>query len=201
MASIKELLQIRKQIKSKKPDFLRQDHHKKARLKKKWRRPKGLHSKVRLKLHGRARKVSMGYRSPKETRGLHNSGLNQRIVRSAGDLESLDSKKDGIVISSSIGNKKRIAMIKKAKGAGFKILNIRNPDEFVKKIEDNIILKKKVKQDEKKKSEEKKQKKLADKVKEKGAKESKDDKSKVDDKEPKDAEKKKKEKILTQRER
>ncbi|HJN56632.1 MAG: 50S ribosomal protein L32e [Candidatus Woesearchaeota archaeon] len=201
MASIKELLQIRKRIKSKKPDFLRQDHHKKSRLKKKWRRPKGLQSKVRLKLHGRLRKVSSGYRSPRETRCLHKNGLNQKIVRSAGDLESLDSKKDGIVISSALGDKKRIVIIKKAKSSGFDILNIRNPDEFVKKIEDNIQAKKKSKQEKKKKAEEKKQKQLADKVKEKKAEKSKDDKSKTDEKGEKDAKKKEKEKILTQRER
>ena len=114
-------------------------------------------------------------------------------------MESLDSKKDGIVISSALGDKKRIVIIKKAKSSGFDILNIRNPDEFVKKIEDNIQAKKKSKQEKKKKAEEKKQKQLADKVKEKKAEKSKDDKSKTDEKGEKDA--KEKEKILTQRER
>src|SRR3989344_3894619 len=81
MASIKELLDIRKQMKLKKPDFIRQDIRKKARLKIKWRKPRGLDSKIRRKLNGRAKPVSQGYRSPKNVRGLHKRGLQQSIIR------------------------------------------------------------------------------------------------------------------------
>ena len=38
-----KMLKLKKEIKKKMPKFLRQDGHKKARLEKKWRRPKGLH--------------------------------------------------------------------------------------------------------------------------------------------------------------
>ena len=62
MMSIKELLELRKQIKNKKPDFIRQDAHKKKKLGKKWRKARGLHSKIRLKLRGRGKFVSNGYR-------------------------------------------------------------------------------------------------------------------------------------------
>ena len=53
---LKEELELRKKIKSKKPDFIRQDFHKK-RLKKKWKRPRGLHSKVRLMLKDKPKKI------------------------------------------------------------------------------------------------------------------------------------------------
>ena len=187
MSSIKELLELRKQIKGKKPDFIRQDAHKKKRLGKKWRRPKGLHSKIRLKLRGRGKRVSAGYRSPRKIRNVHKSGLKQCIVSSIRDLENLDAQKNCLIISSSLGTKKKIIILKKAKENGFNILNVNNPDEYIKKIEDKMNLRKKLKDDKKKKGkEEKKESKEAGKEKLAG-----DDKKKI--------EKKEKDKVLTKR--
>ncbi len=190
MESIKELLELRKQIKSKKPNFIRQDTHKKKRLDKKWKRPKGLHSKIRLKFKGRAKSISAGYRSPKKIRHLHKSGLQQCIVKSLQDLESLDAKKNCLIISSSLGKKKKIIVLKKAKEHGFSILNIRNSDEYIKKIEDEISLRKKTKREKK---EEKKEIKV-EKKKEKLA-------EKVSEEEKKEVEKKEKDKVLTKKEK
>src|SRR3989338_10924688 len=113
MASIKELLELRTRIKRKKPSFIRQDFGKKKRIDKKWRKPTGLHSKIRGHFSGRAKSVSQGYRSPKKVRGLHKSGLPLFIVKSIGDLKRLDPKKTCLIISSSFGNKKRIVILKK----------------------------------------------------------------------------------------
>ncbi len=189
MDSIKELLELRKHIKSKKPDFIRQDTHKKKRLCRKWRRPKGLHSKIRLKLKGRAKKVQLGYGSPKKVRNLHKSGFQQYVIKSIKDLEVLDSKKTGLVISSSLGNKKRIVILKKAKEKGFRVLNFSNPDEFIKKVEEKITLRKNKKKGEQKKTEEakrKEEKKLIE-------------KAGVGNK--KEAEKKEKDKLLTKKDK
>ena len=190
MKSIKELLELRKQIKSKKPDFIRQDFHKKKRLSRKWRRPKGWHSKIRLNLRGRAKKVSIGYRSPKIVRGLHKSGLLQNIIRSVNDLEGLDSKKNCGIISYSVGTKKRVVILKKAKELGLNILNIKNPDKYIKEVEDKINLRKKAKE--------------VKTVKEKDAKkvEKKEEKltEKVDEVSKKEIEKKEKDKVLTKKE-
>ena len=49
MNDIQRLLELRKRIKRKKPEFIRQDAHKKKSLESKWRKPKGLHSKMREK--------------------------------------------------------------------------------------------------------------------------------------------------------
>ena len=189
MASIKELLELRRHIKSKKPDFIRQDFHKKKRLSRKWRRPKGWHSKIRLNLRGRAKKVSIGYRSPKIVRGLHKSGLLQKIIRSVNDLESLDSKKNCGIISSSVGTKKRVVILKKAKELGLNILNIKSPDKYIKEVEDKINLRKKAK--EVKKGEKKEAKKV----------EKKEEKltEKVDEVSKKEIEKKEKDKVLTKK--
>ena len=196
MESIGELLELRKRIKNKKPDFIRQDAHKKKRLGKKWRKPKGLQSKIRLRLKGRAKHVSGGYRSPRKARYLHKSGLWQCVIKSTKDLERLDSKKSCLIISSSLGNKKRIVILKKAREQGFNVLNFNNPDEFIKKTEDRINLKRRKKEEEEKKAKakksEKKGEKLAEKVKGKGSQRSED---------KKEVEKKEKDKVLTKKDR
>mgnify|MGYP001170870742 CR=1 FL=1 len=188
MLPTKELLELRKQIKDKKPDFIRQDTHKKKRLERRWKRPTGLHSKIRLKLKGRARGVSQGYRSPKSVRGLYKTGLVQSKISSLKDMERLDSKQSCIIISSSLGNKKRLGILKKAKEKSFVISNIKNTDEFIKKIEEDINSRKKKKDELKNKKkdvkEEKKEGKLTEKVSDDGKKE---------------AEKKEKDKVLTKK--
>jgi len=190
MASIKDLLELRRHIKSKKPDFIRQDSHKNKRLGKKWRRPKGLHSKVRLRLKGRSKNLSIGYRSPKIVRGMHKSGLQRCIIRSTKDLEGLDAKKYCCIISSSLGTKKKIVILKKAGEMGFNIVNISNPDEYIKRVEDGINLRKKAKEVKKEGTKEaKKVKKKEEKLTEK-----------VDEASKKEIEKKEKDKVLTKKE-
>ena len=181
-------MELRKRIKSKKPDFIRQDAHKKKRLERKWRRPKGLHSKIRLNLRGRAKSASQGYRSPKKVRGLYKNGLRHSRISSVRDLEIMDPKENCIIISSSLGNKKRIDILKKAKERGFVISNIKNPEEFIKKIEDKINLKRKIKDEAKEKKKATKTKKKENKLTEK-----------VSDDSKKDIEKKEKDKFLTKK--
>src|SRR3990167_6145593 len=147
MGSIKELLDIRKQMKLKKPDFIRQDIRKKARLKIKWRKPRGLDSKIRRKLNGRAKGVSQGYRSPKKIRGLHQSGLRQFIIRTIKDMDNLSPKENCLVISSSLGKRKRVEVLKKAGEKNFQVVNIRNPEDYIKKAEEAIISRKNAKQE------------------------------------------------------
>ncbi|MEK6876620.1 MAG: 50S ribosomal protein L32e, partial [Nanoarchaeota archaeon] len=128
MASIKELLDIRKRMKGKKPDFIRQDIRKKARLKIKWRKPRGLDSKIRRKLNGRAKPVSQGYRSPEKVRGLHQSGLRPSIIQTAKELDNLSPKENCLVISSSLGKRKRVEVLKKAREKSFQVVNINAED-------------------------------------------------------------------------
>ena len=132
----------------KKSKFKRQDFQLK-KLKNKWRRPKGLHSKLRLKKSGHQKKPSIGYKKPEKLRNLVLSKFKFVKVNSLKDLEYA---KEGIVISKNVGNKKRIKIIEKALELKLKILNIKNPEEFVKKITDEL----KVKRERKKKKEESK---------------------------------------------
>jgi len=151
MIPTKELSGSKKHIKGRKPNFTRQDAHKKAKLGAKWRKSRGLHSKIRLGVAGRAKGVSQGYRSPKKTRGLHKSGLQRSLIRTITDLDKLNPKGNCIIISSSLGNKKRVEILKKAKEKNFDIVNIKNPEDYIKKVEGAISLRKKAKQESKEK--------------------------------------------------
>lgn len=187
---MKELLELRKQIKRKKPDFVRQDAHKK-RLKKRWVKPRGLHSKVRLRKAGHPKKVSSGYGGPKEVRGLSKEGLKMVLVHNENELGSVEKEKECIIISSEVGLKNKISLLKKAKEKGIKVLNL-DVDKYLKQKEEEIkkkLEKKKVKEEKKKKKKEEKKEKKEEKLEEK-----------LSEEEKKEVEKKEKDRLLTKRE-
>lgn len=190
---MRELLAKRKQIKRKKPDFAMQDAHKKSRLKQKWRKPRGIDSKMRLNLRGYNKCVEPGYGAPKLVKELDKSGLQPILICTEKELDKINKEKQGVIISSRTGKKKRIAIIKKANELSVKMLNIKNPEEYIKMIGENMKSrkeekKKKEKQKEEKKAkvEKKKEDKLADKV--------------LSEEEKSAAEKKEKDKLLTKKE-
>jgi len=189
----KELLELRKRLKKKKPDFIRQSANKKKRLKG-YRKSKGIDSKQRLKLKGHRKDIEKGYKSPKEVRGLSREGLVPVVVNSPKDLERLkESRGKGIVISSKVGLKKRKDIVEKVLEFGFKLLNIEEPKAYLEEIEEEIKKRQK-KKEERKKEEEEKKKEL-----EKRAKKKKEKlEEKIEDK--KEKEKIEKDKVLTKRE-
>jgi large subunit ribosomal protein L32e len=179
-------LKLREHIKKKKPDFVKQDHHKRKEIKKRWRRAKGIHSKTRLHKKGRQRGPEIGFRSPVEVRGLTKHGLKEKMIHSANDLKNLDSKLECAVIAGSVGTRNKLEIAKKAEELKIKITNIRKNflEEVKKKIEER---KKKRKEKEKKSKEKKKE------PKEKTIEE-------LTDEEKKKTEKAEKDKIITRRE-
>jgi len=193
---MKELLELRKRIKSKKPEFIRQDSHKKKRVKRSWRSSKGLHSKMRLKLKGYRRSVEIGWGSPRQVRGLSPEGLEKIAVSNINDLKKIDAKKQGALISGNVGLKKKLEIIKEAEKLKIKILNIKDPEKYLKYAEEFLRKKKeekleKEKQKEKKKTEKKKETKKEEKTIE--------EKVEVTDEEKKKQEKEEKDKVLTKK--
>lgn len=134
MKDTKQLLEKRNALKKRKPKFMRQESHKKKKLATSWRKPKGMHSKLRRMLRGHRRVVQPGWGSPKEVKGTSKEGLKQNIVSNSNELSKLDSKIDGVIVSSSVGTKKKMEIIKKAKELGLKVLNW-NIDKFLDKFE------------------------------------------------------------------
>ncbi|MBI2559429.1 50S ribosomal protein L32e [Candidatus Woesearchaeota archaeon] len=184
------LLELRNKIKDKKPDFIRQDNPKRMKLNYKWRKPKGIHSKIRHHFKGRRKMPSPGYKSPIEVRGLHSSGLKIVRVFSLGGISKIKNGAEGMVISRSVGSKKRLELLKKAKELNITILNL-NVDEHIKRIEHMISLKKSKTSKEAKKDSKEKPK--------EEAKEKKEEKQDASGEAKKEAEKKEKDRLLTKR--
>jgi large subunit ribosomal protein L32e len=189
------LLKLRKEMKRRKPRFIRQDYNKKGKIPVNWRESRGMDSKMRQKLRGYRRSPSKGYQTPAEVRGLHPSGYREVIVSTIATMESMDKAVEGMVISRTVGNKRRIELIKKAQEKGIKILNIKNPEQFVKEAEE--AFKKKV-EAKKKKIDNRNRK---EKEQKEGKKEKKDLTEKLSDEEKKEEEKKEKDKVLIKQEK
>ncbi|PCR89389.1 50S ribosomal protein L32e [Natrinema ejinorense] len=106
-----------------KPQFNRQDYHKKKRTPESWRRPRGQLSKQRRGVKGKGPKVQAGYRTPKEVRGKHPSGFEEVYVENTDDLEGVDGSREAVRISSSVGARKRERIEELAEEQDVRVLN------------------------------------------------------------------------------
>jgi large subunit ribosomal protein L32e len=122
------LLRVRSVQKSKKPDFARQESWRYGRVKSSWRRPRGIDSKMRKKKGGWPKSVEVGYRSPKKVRGLHSSGFEEVLVYTPKDLEKVNSGQ-AVRIGHSLGLRKRLMIVDRAKELKLRILNPRGVGE------------------------------------------------------------------------
>ncbi|MFB6241929.1 MAG: 50S ribosomal protein L32e [Candidatus Nanosalina sp.] len=103
--------------------FKRQDSHKKKSVPDSWRKPKGQHSRSRLKKKHGAAMPKPGYRTPEEDRGKHPSGYEEVLVHNTDELDELDPEEEAARIGSTVGGKKRAKIIEKADEEDIKVLN------------------------------------------------------------------------------
>lgn len=190
----KDHVSLRKQFKAKKPIFKRQDSHKKVRVGSCWRRPKGRQNKMRLHRKGYARSRSTGFGSPRLARGLSRKGLKQYIVFSKQDLESLDSKTDGIIISRTLGTRKKLDIFAFAKEKKLVVLNISE-----QRLQERVALQKKRKEQRKKALSKRKEDKKPKEASSSDKKKEDADNQERSEQEQKEMEKKEKDKLLTKR--
>ncbi|HEY7110790.1 MAG TPA: 50S ribosomal protein L32e [Nitrososphaeraceae archaeon] len=136
----KELLQARKKISDKRPEFVRQESWRYDRLSPSWRRPKGKDNKMRLQVSGVPRLVKIGYRGPKLGRGLHPSGYTEVMVYNTNDLNGVDPAKNAIRIGHTVGRRKRMAIVEAAAALKIKVLNpqraIMEHSDQIEKVDD-----------------------------------------------------------------
>lgn len=182
------LLNVRKEMKERKPEFIRQDNPKRMKLNYKWRKPKGVHSKIRHHFKGRRKMPSPGYKSPAAVKGLHSTGLEMVRVFSAGEVSKINKSTQGIIVPRTAGRKRKLEILKKAKELNVQVLNL-NTDESIQKIE-NFMKSKSQKKAQAKKEEKKPE--AKEKPKEK-------QEEKLTDEQRKEAEKKERDKVLTQK--
>jgi large subunit ribosomal protein L32e len=127
--SEKTKVKYRQRIKTKKPSFKRQESWRYKRIRKNWRRPRGLDSKMRKLRKGWPKSVNVGYGGPRASRHLHPSGYKEVLVHNVGQLEGLHLETQAIRIAHTIGEKKRLEILTRAKEKGFHVLNPRELKE------------------------------------------------------------------------
>lgn len=191
MENTSKLLELRNEAKKRKPDFIRQDTHKKPSLPKKWKKPRGLHSKMRLNKKGYRRSVSKGFRSPALVRGFYRKGK-ALLCATEKDLEKA-KQENCFVILASLGQRKKAFIVKKAEELGLEILNI--PKNYLKQVEENLKSRKEKKEqhEREKKEQQKKEKESLDKK----VKDQDKEKEKLSDEEKKKEEQRIRDKVLT----
>jgi large subunit ribosomal protein L32e len=106
-----------------KPQFNRQDYHKKKRVPTSWRKPRGNLSKQRRGIKGKGDTVEAGFRSPKAARGLHPSGFEEVRVHNVDDLDGVDGDREAVRIASKVGARKRERIEEVAEDNGIRVLN------------------------------------------------------------------------------
>lgn len=129
-------LRKRERVKDKKPDFRRQESWRYKRVKESWRRPRGIDSKMRMKVKGWPLSVEVGYRGPKKTRGLHPSGYAEALVYNVDDVEKVSPKTQVIRIAGAVGARKRVEISARAEERGIHILNPRELKELEEEVEE-----------------------------------------------------------------
>ncbi len=110
--------------------FIRHASHRKAKLKDRWRRPRGLHNKQRLEIKGSTPRVKIGYRSQASQRGKR-KGLLVKQVYTLADFDVLDPKVHGIVIGS-VGLKKKLVLLEHMQSTDFVLLTGKPQEEITR---------------------------------------------------------------------
>lgn len=186
---MKSMLELRKKLNAKRPNFLHYDHQKRKEVGTRWRKPKGLHNKMRLGKWGKPATVNVGYRNPVAVRGLDQSGLAKVLVNTLSDLDGFDAKTQGVWLGS-VGARKRAVLLDACKKKNFKVLNFKSVDGEMSRINDMLSARKKAKS-ERVKAKSEKQKLAAPK---------KEEKKEAPTEESKEQAKAEKDKVLTKRE-
>ena len=166
---MKESLKLRKKLKSRKPNFVRGDSNKeKSKTRSKWRKPRGLHNKRRLRKKGHQKNPSVGFKSPKEVKNLTREGLTLFRITNIKDLKNLNKELHAPIISSNVGLKNKLKILEKCLKEEIKVSGIKNIEKYIEKSKNKLKekkessskriekRKKEVEKIEKKKKEEKK---------------------------------------------
>ncbi|WP_128903877.1 50S ribosomal protein L32e [Halorubrum amylolyticum] len=106
-----------------KPQFNRQDYHKKKRIPTSWRKPRGGLSKQRRRMKAKGPVVEAGFRSPTAARDLHPSGFEEVRVHNTDGLEGVDGDTQAVRIASKVGGRKRELIEDEAEERGIRVLN------------------------------------------------------------------------------
>ncbi|OIO26891.1 50S ribosomal protein L32e [Candidatus Micrarchaeota archaeon CG_4_10_14_0_2_um_filter_55_9] len=104
---------------NKKPGFARQNKRYKKRVGDSWRKPRGIDNKQRVEKRGFGALPRAGYGSAAEKKGLHPTGVKEKLAFSVKGLVPGFAAR----IGGSVGRKKKAEIIEAARKKGIKVLN------------------------------------------------------------------------------
>ncbi len=117
------LLKLRERVKANKPKFRRQESWRYKRVNGRWRRARGIDNKMRKRIKGWPKSPRVGYRGPKEARGLHPSGYMEVLVHNVDEVEDVDPETQAVRIAHSVGARKRVEITARSQERAIYILN------------------------------------------------------------------------------
>ncbi len=120
---IRRLLALRAAKSSARPVFHRQEWFRYKKFGDEWRKPQGGQSKLRRHFGYRWNLPSVGYRGPREVRGLHPSGFQEVLVHNERQLAGLDPAKQAVRVAHGVGARKREVIEKACDDKGLRVLN------------------------------------------------------------------------------
>ncbi len=120
---LQRLLALRSAKSAARPPFHRQEWFRYKKFGDEWRKPQGGQSKLRRHFGYRWNLPSVGYRGPREVRGLHPSGFQEILVHNERQLDGLDPTKQAVRIAHGVGARKREIIEKACDDKGLRVLN------------------------------------------------------------------------------
>jgi len=113
----------KKPSKRRKPKFIRSQGIHFGRLGEKWRKPRGIDSKMRAEIKGKPKRPKAGYGTDGRIRSVHPSGYREVMVYREADLGSIDPGTQAARISGKVGLQKKERILSRAKELKIKVLN------------------------------------------------------------------------------
>ncbi|MEM4296648.1 MAG: eL32 family ribosomal protein [Candidatus Anstonellales archaeon] len=95
----------------------------KKRVKQRWRKPRGIDNKKRIRKKGHGAVPKIGYKNSKHLRHLHPSYKREALISNEKELDAFNPDLYAIRIRRSVGKRKRAIIIEKAEKLGFLVLN------------------------------------------------------------------------------
>ncbi|VVB76809.1 50S ribosomal protein L32e [uncultured archaeon] len=94
-------------------------------VKPRWRKQRGIDSKLRIDLSGYGQTPKVGYKNPEAVRFVRKDGLKTQLVHNQKELEALftQSKKYSVVLSHDLSVRKKAELQKMAESKGLKVVN------------------------------------------------------------------------------
>ncbi len=121
--NLKRLLALRASKAASRPAFHRQEWFRYKKFGDEWRKPQGGQSKLRRHFGYRWNLPSVGYRGPREVRGLHPSGFQEVLIHTERQLDGLDPAKQAVRVAHDVGARKRELIEKACDDKGLRVLN------------------------------------------------------------------------------